>query len=77
MDFIAYHLHPMAKADIVHQFQLLSSPDPATRVVSVAKQKNGGFLIGTFGFEILPIHLKAVANTKKRRLKYLAAVIAY
>jgi hypothetical protein len=77
MDFIAYHLYPMAKTDIVHQFQLLRCPYSATRVVRVAKQENGGFLVGTFGFEILPIHLKAVANSQKSCLKYLAAVIAY
>ncbi len=60
VNLVAHHLDVMRHADGVHALQFFLCPYTTRGVVRIAKQEHGGFLVGAFRLEILPVNLEAV-----------------
>ena len=77
VNLVAHHFHIVLHANIVHMFQFFLCPYTSSRIMGVAEQEDGSFLIGTFLFKIFEIYLKAVVTGKPQHaLKDLAAVVS-
>ena len=61
MNFIADNADMVTLADIAHALQLVTMPHTTCGVMRIAKQENGGLLVGTPCLEICPVNLETVA----------------
>jgi hypothetical protein len=73
MYLVADDAHMVAVADVCHALEFLASPDTARRIVRVAEQEDGAFVVGALSLEVLPVYLEARVQ---HGFRYFATIIA-
>ena len=76
MDLVANDAHMVFRTNGPHAAQLLSRPHPSGRIMRVAKQENGYFLVLALALKVVPIHNITVALSFERTFGNAAALVA-